>query len=60
MSGINRTEPLGGESKNEHHQDQSLRGICRCPNCGHREPQQLTIPCYSRACPKCGAPMTTI
>ena len=33
-------------------------GECRCPNCGHREPHQLNVPCYNRKCPKCGAPMT--
>jgi len=33
-------------------------GQCLCPNCGHREPHQLAVPCYSRKCPKCGAPMT--
>lgn len=33
-------------------------GECRCPNCGHREPHQLGQPCYSKKCPKCGAPMT--
>ncbi len=31
---------------------------CRCPNCGHREPHQLGVPCYNRKCPKCGSPMT--
>ena len=33
-------------------------GQCLCPNCGHREPHQLAVPCYSRKCPKCGAPMS--
>ncbi|RLI68490.1 hypothetical protein DRO91_08990 [Candidatus Heimdallarchaeota archaeon] len=33
-------------------------GDCLCPNCGHREPHQLGVPCYNRKCPKCGAPMT--
>ena len=33
-------------------------GRCRCPNCGHTEPHQLSTPCYHRKCPKCGAPMT--
>ncbi len=33
-------------------------GWCRCPNCGHTEPHQPATPCYTRKCPKCGAPMT--
>ena len=33
-------------------------GECVCPNCGHREPHQLGVPCYARKCPKCGTPMT--
>ena len=31
---------------------------CICPNCGHHELHQIGVPCYSRKCPKCGAPMT--
>jgi len=31
---------------------------CSCPNCGHIQPHQLGIPCYTQKCPKCGAPMT--
>jgi len=33
-------------------------GQCRCPNCGHTQPHQLSVPCYNENCPKCGAPMT--
>ncbi|HDM66822.1 MAG TPA: hypothetical protein ENG62_00340 [Thermoplasmatales archaeon] len=32
-------------------------GECICPNCGHREPHQVGVPCYTRSCPKCGTPM---
>ena len=37
---------------------QNLDGECRCPNCGHREPYQINIPCYTRSCPRCGSLMT--
>ena len=33
-------------------------GECLCPNCGHREPHQRSVPCYSKKCSKCGALMT--
>lgn len=33
-------------------------GECICPNCGHRVPHQLGVPCYEVKCPKCGAVMT--
>jgi len=33
-------------------------GECLCPNCGHHEPHQRSVPCYSKKCPKCGALMT--
>ena len=33
-------------------------GDCICPNCKHREPHQVGVPCYNRKCPKCGTPMT--
>ena len=33
-------------------------GDCICPNCGYRELHQLGVPCYSKKCAKCGAPMT--
>ena len=33
-------------------------GECICPNCQHREPHQIGVPCYTRKCPKCGAPLT--
>jgi hypothetical protein len=39
-------------------EDLNIAGSCRCPNCGHVEPKQLTVPCYHRKCPKCGALMT--
>ena len=32
-------------------------GHCVCPNCGHRIPHELTVPCYNRKCPKCGTLM---
>ena len=35
-------------------------GDCICPNCGHREPHQLGVPCYTRKCPKCGTLMTRV
>jgi len=33
-------------------------GECLCPNCGHDETHQRSVPCYSKKCPKCGALMT--
>lgn len=36
----------------------SNQSACVCPNCGHREPAQLTIPCYTRKCPRCGSMMS--
>ena len=36
----------------------NLTGLCLCPNCGYREEQQLTVPCYNKKCPKCGSPMS--
>jgi len=33
-------------------------GECFCPNCGHREPHQLGVPCYDKKCPKCRLSMT--
>lgn len=35
-------------------------GECVCSNCGYREPHQLGIPCHTRKCPKCEAPMTRL
>jgi Na+-translocating ferredoxin:NAD+ oxidoreductase subunit B len=32
-------------------------GACACPQCGHRVPHQVGVPCYSVKCPKCGATM---
>lgn len=33
-------------------------GECICLNCNYRESHERGVPCYSRKCPKCGAPMT--
>ena len=35
-------------------------GECICSNCGYREPHLLAVPCYSKKCPKCNAPMTRV
>jgi len=32
-------------------------GSCVCPRCGHSEPHQRGVPCYSRNCPSCGTLM---
>jgi predicted Fe-Mo cluster-binding NifX family protein len=32
-------------------------GNCVCPQCGHKEPHQVGIPCAQKQCPKCGAVM---
>jgi hypothetical protein len=31
--------------------------VCRCTSCGYSEPHARGIPCYTRACPMCGARM---
>ena len=49
---------IGGRGRGRRGQGMGPEGDCLCPNCGHREPHQLAVPCYSRKCPKCGAPMT--
>lgn len=33
-------------------------GKCLCPNCGHREPHERSVPCYTKKCPNCGTLMT--
>jgi hypothetical protein len=38
----------------------SLSGECLCPNCGHREPHQRGVPCYTIKCPQCGTLMTRL
>ncbi|MBN1861227.1 MAG: hypothetical protein JW840_07185 [Candidatus Thermoplasmatota archaeon] len=35
-------------------------GDCVCPNCGHREPHQVQVPCYTIKCKKCGTFMTRL
>jgi predicted Fe-Mo cluster-binding NifX family protein len=32
-------------------------GYCACPQCGHKEPHEVAIPCAQKQCPKCGAAM---
>jgi predicted Fe-Mo cluster-binding NifX family protein len=32
-------------------------GYCVCPQCGHKEPHEVGIPCAQKQCPKCGAAM---
>ena len=50
--------PIGGRGRGRKGYGMGPEGDCLCSNCGHREPHQLAVPCYSRKCPKCGAPMT--
>ena len=33
-------------------------GNCKCPKCGHEEPQIRGQPCINKKCPKCGTLMT--
>jgi len=33
-------------------------GECICINCNYRETHERGVPCYTRKCPRCGAPMT--
>ncbi len=32
-------------------------GNCVCPNCGHKEPHQVGVPCFEVECPECGTKM---
>jgi predicted Fe-Mo cluster-binding NifX family protein len=32
-------------------------GYCVCPQCGHKEPHQVAVPCLQKLCPKCGTAM---
>ena len=32
-------------------------GVCKCPKCGHEEPQVRGQPCMNKQCPKCGTKM---
>jgi predicted Fe-Mo cluster-binding NifX family protein len=32
-------------------------GYCVCPQCGHKEPHQVGVPCLQKRCPKCGTAM---
>jgi predicted Fe-Mo cluster-binding NifX family protein len=32
-------------------------GYCVCPQCGHKEPHQVAVPCLQKQCPKCGTAM---
>lgn len=32
-------------------------GMCRCPQCGRREPHRRGVPCTASACPACGTRM---
>jgi len=32
-------------------------GKCICSECGNKVAHQVGVPCYSTACPKCGAKM---
>jgi len=35
-------------------------GECVCPACGYREAHERGVPCSSRKCSQCGAPMTRV
>ncbi|HEC80898.1 MAG TPA: hypothetical protein ENI42_00520 [Thermoplasmatales archaeon] len=58
MPGRDGTGPAGGRRGGRGGFGLGPGGECICPNCGHKEPHQLGIPCYTRKCPKCGTPMT--
>ncbi len=32
-------------------------GYCVCPQCGHKDPHQVGVPCLQKQCPKCGTAM---
>jgi predicted Fe-Mo cluster-binding NifX family protein len=33
-------------------------GTCVCPQCGHQEPHERSVPCMQKKCAQCGAVMT--
>jgi hypothetical protein len=56
---VSKSHNYNRENTKDHGFDRGPDGNCLCPNCGHKEHNQLVVPCYNRKCPKCGTPMTS-
>jgi predicted Fe-Mo cluster-binding NifX family protein len=35
----------------------AIQGSCVCPQCGHKEPHQRSVPCARKKCPQCATTM---
>jgi len=55
--GTGRGKGLGGGGRMGGPLAAGPGGICKCPKCGHEEPQIRGQPCMNKKCPKCQSPM---
>ncbi|MBD3247466.1 DUF134 domain-containing protein [Candidatus Pacearchaeota archaeon] len=55
--GLRRRAPAGGRGRMGG-SSAGPGGKCKCPKCGHEEPQTRGQPCMNKKCPKCGKLMT--
>ena len=55
--GFRRMAPAGGRGRMGGPLAGGPEGICKCPKCGHEEPQIRGQPCMNKTCPKCKTKM---